>query len=169
MKTKGHIKPKSFLILTSLVLLSGCTPGPNPNNIAIISNDYGVHTAEIKLAEAANSSSQSLQQLAEIERSVHPRAKLPQPVPPESIGMSQPVSVEWNGPVGPLVQKIADIAHYKVHVLGTVPAIPPLVSISAKDTPLADILRDAGFQSGSKVNIVVYPSSRIIELRYARV
>lgn len=169
MKTKGHFKTKSFLFLSSFILLTGCSSSSVPNNIAIISNDYGVHTAEVKLAQAADSSSQALEQLAEIERSNHPQAKLPQPIAPESIGMAQPTTVEWNGPVGPLVAKIAQIAHYKVHVLGTVPAIPPLVSISAKDTPLADILRDVGFQCGSKVNIVVYPSSKIIELRYAKV
>lgn len=169
MKTKGNLKTKSFLTIACLALLTGCSSTPNPNNIAIISNDYGVHTAEIKLAEAADSSSQALQQLAEIEQSTHPHAKLAPPVDPVCIGMSQLTTVEWNGPVGPLVAKIAQIAHYKLRVLGTVPAIPPLVSISAKNTPLADILRDAGFQCGAKVNIVVYPSSRIIELRYSRV
>lgn len=169
MKTKSSLKIQHFLLIASIAFLSACTSTPNPNNIAIISNDYGVHTAEVKLAQAADSSSQALQELAEIEQSTHPAAKLPQPISPEAIGMSQLTTVDWNGPVGPLVAKIAQIANYKVHVLGTVPAIPPLVSISAKDTPLADILRDAGFQCGPKVNIVVYPKSRIIELRYARV
>ena len=107
-----------------------------------------------------------MRQLAEIEQATHPQAKLPTPPAPESIGMGQIASIEWNGPVGPLVEKIAEASGYKVRTLGTPPPIPALVSISAKDTPLADILRDAGFQCGNKTNIVVYPAKKIVELRY---
>ncbi|MCL5261667.1 MAG: DotD/TraH family lipoprotein, partial [Gammaproteobacteria bacterium] len=82
--------------------------------------------------------------------------------------MDKIASIDWSGPVGPLVKKIATASNYKLRVLGTPPAIPILVSISAKDTPLADILRDATFQCGNKANIVVYPASRTIELRYVK-
>lgn len=160
---------KSFLLLTTLLVpliqLGGCTTEPR---IAMISSDRTSRSAETKLANAADSISNSLQELAEIERATHPQAKLPSPIEPDLIGMGQLASLDWTGPIGPLVKKIAEASNYKLHVLGTPPAIPILVSISAKDIPLGDILRDAGFQCGNKANIVVYPASKIIELRYVK-
>ena len=147
------------------ICISGCVSEPK---VTIVSSPTGTRAAETKLADAADSVSKSLRELAEIERATHPQAKLPSPVEPDLIGMGQLASIDWSGPIGPLVKKIADAAHYKVHVLGSNPAIPILVSISAKDTTLADILRDAGFQCGNKATIVVYPASKIIELRYAK-
>jgi len=162
---KGIMKTKSFLIVASLLFLGGCS---HDQKIAVISNDSGARNAEAKLADAATSVSDSLRQLAEIEQATHPQARLPKPPVPESIGMAQITSIEWSGPVEPLIKKIAEISHYKVRILGTAPAIPVLVSISAKDTPLADILRDAGFQCGDKANVVVYPDKKTIELRYKK-
>ena len=126
------------------------------------------HAAEQKLAEAATSISKSLAQLAEIERTTHPQKRMPSPVDPDMIGMGQLVSIDWSGPVGPLAKKIAKSSKYKLKVLGRSPGIPILVSMSAKDTPLADVLRDANFQCGNKAKIVVYPASKVIELRYAK-
>jgi len=159
------MKIKSFLIIACFLLLYGCS---NSKQISIISTDTGARNAEVKLADAATSVSNSLQQLAEIERATHPPAKLPPPPVPEAIGMAQIASIEWSGPIGPLVEKIAAASHYKVRTLGQAPSIPILVSISAKNTPLADVLRDAGFQCGESANIVVYPDRRTIELRYAK-
>lgn len=168
-----NIKLKILIFSASvLLLITGCSSSrvspPTANKIAIISNDSKVKEAEGKLADAALSISDSLQQLAEIERASHPQAKLPSPPAAEVIHMNQVASIEWAGPVGPLIEKIAKATSYKLRVLGKQPAIPILVSISAKDTPIADILRDATFQCGDKANIVVYPASRTIELRYAK-
>lgn len=153
-----------FTLIVSFTLF-GCTTGPK---VAVVNDTQGGRAAEIELANAADSVSNSLQELAAIEKATHPQAKIPSPVEPDMIGMGQLASIDWSGPIGPLVKKIADAAHYKVHTLGNQPAIPILVTISAKDIPLADILRDAGFQCGNKANIVVYPASKIIELRYAK-
>lgn len=155
----------ALIAFLTIALSSGCTTEPK---VSVISDNKGARAAEIELAYAANSVSNSLQELAAIEKASHPQTKIPSPVEPEMIGMGQLASIDWTGPIGPVVKKIADAAHYKLHVLGNPPAIPIIVSITAKDTPLADILRDAGFQCGNKANIVVYPASKIIELRYAK-
>jgi defect-in-organelle-trafficking protein DotD len=162
------IKRLSAIIL--LLILSGCSSVSTPDNsdVPIISNDIGVRAAEIKLAEAADSVSLSLSQLAQIERASNPPMRLPSPSDPKMIDMGQLATVEWTGPIGPLVEKIAQASHYRLRKLGNPPAIPVLVSISTKDTPLADILRNANFQCGNKANIVIYPASRTIELRYAK-
>jgi defect in organelle trafficking protein DotD len=173
MKTK--IFGCTILGLTAICCLAGCVNntsrsglGNRVNGVAIIGNDTAGKNAEERLADAATSIDTSLRQLAEVERAVHPAAKLPAPPLPEMIGMAQLASVEWSGPVGSLVEKIAAASKYKVRTLGHSPAIPILVSISAKNTPIADILRDASFQCGSKANVAVYPASKVIELRYAK-
>jgi len=155
------------VVFLGILFASGCSTEPK---IHVASNydKRSQHDAEVKLNEAAASVSRSLAELAEIERASHPQAKLPSPMDPDMIGMGQLASIDWNGPIGPLVKKIAGATKYKLNVLGTPPGIPILVSIAVKDVPLADVLRNANFQCGNKANIVVYPASKIIELRYTR-
>lgn len=129
----------------------------------------GMHDdAETKLVEAASSVSKSLNQLADIEMAMYPSLKLPHPNNPAAIGMQHLASVDWNGPAEPLLQKIALASHYRLRVLGTKPPIPAIVSVSKKNKPLADILRDVTYQTVNKASIVVYPGSHVIELRYIR-
>lgn len=172
----------SRLIITIMIALSvGCShnliqsrslvTAPNKNGENLLSTvDKSKATdkrqAEAALAEAAVSVSNSLGKLAEIQQAVHPQAKLPEPPNAARIGMADLASVDWTGPIEPLVRRVASASHYKVRVLGTAPAIPIIVSITAKDTPLADILRDIGFQAEQQATLMLYPSSHVIELRY---
>lgn len=156
-----------FIAIVSLsaMFLFGCMHRPST---LLKSDEEDIHTASVKLADSAESISNSLQELAAIERASHPAPKVPNPLNPEMIGMAQPISIDWTGPIGPLVQKIAKISDYRVRVLGIAPPIPIIVSLTAKNTLLADILRDANFQCGQRANIAVYASNRVIELRYAK-
>lgn len=158
-----HIK--NFFISFCILFLTGCATKPD---VVLQSDDVDVRRAEVKLADASQSISQSLRELAAIERTVHPAPKMANPANPDMIGMAQVISVDWNGPIGPLVKKIAEICKYKVRVLGRPPAIPIIVSITAKNTLLADVLRDANFQCNGRANIAVYAYNRVIELRYAK-
>lgn len=124
--------------------------------------------AEVKIAEAADSVSESLKELSEIERAVHPGAHLPAAPNPARIGMAGTASIDWIGPVEPLVEKIAKASNYRLRVLGPKPPIPALVQVSKQNVALMDILRDVTFQVQKKADIVIYPSNRVIELRYLR-
>ncbi len=46
------------------------------------------------------------------------------------------------------------------------PSIPILVTLSERNVPVADILRDAAFQCGQRAELVVLPDSKVIEVRY---
>ena len=159
------MKTKNFFLVAISLLLTGCTTG---SKVIITNSDGDLQTAEAKLTATADSISKSLRELAEIDRAIHPQVKLPNPINLGETGIGQLVSIDWNGPVGSLVKKISEVANYKFKVLGTSPAIPILRSISAKDTPLSDVLRDVGFQCGKKANIVLYQKSKVIELRYVK-
>jgi defect-in-organelle-trafficking protein DotD len=162
------------LMILATLLLTGCASNPNkpsaegrPKRIVIFyPTDTGSINAHSKLTEAAVSATDSLSQIAAIEKATQPKAKLKEPVNPDSIRLGTLASVDWTGPIEPLVQKLAGSARYKYRVVGKRPAIPVIVSVYAFNLPIADILRDTNFQGGKRANIVIYPRRNTIELRY---
>ncbi|HYF98398.1 MAG TPA: type IVB secretion system lipoprotein DotD [Coxiellaceae bacterium] len=167
---------KTSIIISSLLLTSLLTACQSKNiNYAYITTDSAPVTevdknTQAQLAQAAVSVDKSLQELSAIKIATHPQVRMAAPINPKQLGMEQISSIDWNGPIEPLLQKIATASHYKLKVLGVAPAIPILISINAQNEPLADILRDVTFQAQNKAGIIVYPgrsaSTRIIELRY---
>lgn len=123
---------------------------------------------DTSLAQASYSVSRSIVSLAETAQAAHPLPKLDPPPSPDTYGMGGLTSVDWSGPVEPLLKQIAQAANYRVRVLGTAPGIPVIVTVYDKNMMLADILRDVGYQCGRRAAVVVYPESRVIELRYAK-
>lgn len=152
------------IILNMIVLaliLTACVPAKPPRGFDISKN-------EASLAEASYSVSRSLVDLAETAQAAHPLPPLAPPPAPGTYGMSGLTAVDWSGPVGPLVRQIAKAADYRVRVIGRPPAIPVLITIYEKNAMLGDILRDIGYQCGERATLVIYPDSRVIELRYAK-
>ena len=168
------IKKLSVIALTlSCAYLAGCVQPPRPT-IAPQPEPFNnsphtpVDSTQVQLAEAAATVSQSLISLAQIQQAATPAKRPLAPPIPSSYGMGEKVSINWYGPVGPLVAKISELTHYNLRVLGTPPAIPIVVTISEKDIPIGTILQNAGYQSGKRADIIVYPSTKVIELRYAK-
>lgn len=124
--------------------------------------------ASIKLAEAANSVSDSMLEMARIEKVITPPLRDNVLTIPNAFNLQTRASVDWSGPIEELTQRIASAAHFRLRVLGREPAIPVLVNISLKDESLAEILRDIDYQAGKKAFIHVYPKHQVVELRYAK-
>ena len=163
---------KPLVILLPILALAGCsddqpnfvdlnlkyvTTANTPSNVADTS-------AQSQLARAAQSVDQSLQQMSAISLATHPGIKMPTPTQPA--GMTKRTSIDWTGPIKPLLEKIAHQSGYTLHVLGNPPAIPVIVSINAKAQPIASILRNATYQAAMKARIAVFPKTKTIELRY---
>lgn len=172
MKIKNIIKTSTVIL--SIYLLTGCAE-PNADITSIKLNYIPTdktpvpsanQNAQSDLAQSADSVSDSLQQLSAIQKAVNPEVKIAPPVNPKLIGMDQESSVDWNGPIEPLLKQIAKASHYKLSVIGSEPAVPVIVAINEKNKPLATILRNATFQAAQQADITVYPSSKTIELRY---
>ena len=155
------MKIRFVAILVLLFSVTACAPPMSKKS------DVVPDSANVKLAEAARSVSHSLQKLGRISAAAAPQQSIAEPPAPASYGMGALASVDWAGPIEPIVSQIAQATGYKLRTLGVKPAIPVLVSINARKQPFADILRDAGYQAKSKATIVVFPSTRTIELRYA--
>ncbi|USQ14334.1 type IVB secretion system lipoprotein DotD [Legionella lytica] len=125
--------------------------------------------ATIKLAEAAVSVSDSMHEMARIEKVVVPPHKDNTLTIPNAYNLQARASVDWSGPIEELTERIAKAAHYRMRILGKSPAIPVLISLTVKDQSLAEILRDIDYQAGIKAFIHVYPNSQVVELRYAKI
>ena len=129
---------------------------------------YETGENETSLSEASYSVSRSIVDLAETAQAAHPLPKLAPPPSPASYGMGMPTSIDWSGPVEPLLRQVAKTADYRLRVLGTAPGIPIIVTVYAKNEMLGDVLRNIGYQCGRRGSVVVFPESRVIELRYAK-
>lgn len=169
MKNK-YLIAKTALIYTLCVLLSGCCSALKQNVQDCAGSTPVVNNAvEKELLAAAKSIEGSLALLARSqEQNQVPLLNTAPLLTPEG-GMSGTVDIDWTGPIEPLVGKLAEMTDYKLKVLGNQPGIPVIVSISQSNAIIADILKNAGMQAGKRVNIVVFPANRVIELRYATV
>jgi defect-in-organelle-trafficking protein DotD len=155
------------LLCVTTMLLSGCGGG------GVILKKPPVNApsddATIRLAEAATSISNSMLEMARVEKVVTPRHRNNHLTIPSTYNLQTRASIDWSGPVEELTRRIAHAAHYRLHVFGKEPAIPILISLTAKDESLVEILRDIDYQAGRKATIHVYPNHQVIELRYAKI
>jgi len=122
--------------------------------------------ATIKLAEAANSVSDSMLLMAKTEKVLTPPSKDNTLTIPNSFNLQTHASVDWSGPIAEVTARVAKAAHYRMRILGQAPAIPILISLDMKDRSLGEILRNIDYQAGHKAYIHVYPHSQVVELRY---
>jgi defect-in-organelle-trafficking protein DotD len=121
----------------------------------------------VRLADAADKASKSLQSLAAIEQERTPAALPPiTPVNPQD-DLTKPMSVAWTGPVAPLLQRLAIRVGYQYQQIGMPPTAPVTVSINVIERPVLEVLRDAGMQMGSRANLVVDSNRHVVELQYA--
>lgn len=103
-------------MLFFLALLAGCagtmnlkTPINNPSD-----------DATIKLAEAAVSVSDSMLEMAKVEKVITPPSKDNTLTIPNAYNLQARASVDWSGPIEELTARIAKAAHFRFRVLGQV-------------------------------------------------
>ncbi len=155
---------KKFIVLfLSIMMIGACTsvtfkrpPYNDPSD-----------DASIKLAEAANSVSDSMMQMAKTEKILTPPQGDNTLTIPNTNNLNAHASVDWSGPIAELTKRVADAADYRLRIIGTEPAIPVLISVNLKDHSLGDILRNIDYQAANKASIHVYPNNKVVELRYA--
>lgn len=155
---------KRTLIIACLLSLTGCAGFvKQPAQHQPVEDESAV-----QLTEAAVSVSQSLNELAAIEKNAVPASQLNNLTDPSIYHLPGTVSIDWSGPVEPLLTKLAAMSGYRARILGVKPAIPVIVTLNAKEMPLAYLLRDLDYQCGHRAKLLVYPNQKIIELRYAK-
>lgn len=159
------MKNKLVVLFLAISTLAGCaTPTFRKPPYNAPADD-----ASIKLAEAASSVSDSMLEMARVEKVILPANKDNILTIPNAYNLQARASVDWSGPIEELTNRIATAAHFKLRILGKSPAVPVLISLNVKDQSLAEILRDIDYQAGEKAAIHVYPNSQTVELRYAKI
>ncbi|NQY43820.1 MAG: DotD/TraH family lipoprotein, partial [Legionellales bacterium] len=93
------------------------------------------NSAEIQIAEAAESVSKSLVKLVSIQQSATPPIREKKFVNPDAWDMQSTASIDWSGPIAPLVKHIAKASSYKFRSLGKEPSVPIIITISSKNRP----------------------------------
>jgi defect-in-organelle-trafficking protein DotD len=127
-----------------------------------------VNEAEIILAEAANATSSSTVELAKIQSAATPINKKDLNIL-DAEELQGTASIDWSGPIEPLVKHIASLCQYKFIRLGNEPAIPIIVTLNMQNASIASILQNVAYLAGKKAYIRVDQHKNIIELRYGRI
>jgi len=126
----------------------------------------GDATPEERLTATAESIERSLSVLASAQTAKSPPVLRTAPLITPRGGMGGRADIDWVGPIAPLLDRIATMTNYRVKILGPAPSIPIVVSIYAKDTVIAEILQNASLQAGTRAQILVFPETHVIEIRY---
>ena len=167
-RATGMLKLSSLLVIISLIASnSGCSVlGKKVDQDNGAYQDPNTSGVEAQLAETAQAIEKSLHTLAAAQEVTSPPILNTGPLVTPEGGMGGTADIDWTGPIAPLLSKIAEMTDYRLKTLGNEPAIPVIVTITAKNAIVAEILQNASLQAGNKAQVMVYPSTRVIELRY---
>lgn len=110
---------------------------------------------EVARLEAASLGSESPQPAADLPEDVR--------LPDE---LQRLASVDWTGPVEPLLQALADHVGYTYQVTGPAPAQPLIVTIARRDEPIWLLMRDVAISLTSAATVIVNPARKLVSLQY---
>lgn len=153
-----------ILVLLSTFLLSNCMKTHRPYNAGATAAD----PAAVKIAEAAGSINDSMLKLAMIRKAEtnYKDNKINTNFNSNIPGLKNLISVDWNGPLENLVDKLAKSGGLKLVILGNPPKIPVLISIKQQNEELGNILKNINYMAGNNANINV-TNKRELEIKYA--
>lgn len=159
------MKYTRFMLASLVLVLSGCGIIPAPNPLGAEDKPMQSDPALVDTAEAATSISHALSELATASRQDQGLVKREtDDIIPQTL--TRVMSIDWAGPVEPLVKQLAQSNHLRFKVIGKEPAIPVLVSMRKREVVAYDVLQDIQAQIAPRAEIVVFPTSGVIELHY---
>lgn len=152
--------------MVSLIAIScwmvGCSswaPQPQEKPLAKTSDPAMIDTAEV-----ATSVSRALNDLANVKNVQNHLIREEDQAPP--LVLTRLITLDWSGPVEPVLRQIAQASQLRLKVLGHAPAIPVMVNLDRHETMAYDLLQDIRGQVNGRANVVVFPTSGVIELHY---
>jgi len=143
--------------------LGGChTEQPVPP-VAIV-NHYIV---EADLNDAAATASQSMEELATLQKAHDGEGILPFETIQDP-ALNQEVSVRWYGPIEQLLRNVSAKIGYQLQVYGKPPKTPILIDIDNSQDPTTakQVITNADLQAKNNAEVLIYPKEKIISLRY---
>lgn len=152
---------KIFAISLLSLLVTSCAYVPKTQQQLVAEPD----SVDLMLADAADRATRALETLSAMERSQNPQPDLAI-VPNAPRELQRAVTLNWTGPVEPLVQELSRKAGYRFGTIGARPSTPVIVTISSINKPLINVFRDIGLQMGARADLKVNARTRMIELQY---
>ncbi len=119
-----------------------------------------------RLAEAADRVSNALETLAAVENARGPSIGTA-PISGAPRELRRAVTVNWVGPVEPIMKMMAERANYGFEVYGNPPPNALVVSLDAENMPIIEVMRDLGLQLGNRADVKVSSDNRVVEIHYA--
>lgn len=166
MSSKFRISRIAVTLAALAVSTSACVRRPVDPDVP------GISRIDQMIADGAAESAAANRAVSEIETAVAaPKAPAPAQTFPGGAAppaaLAQLVSIDWDGPIEPLVRSLAARAGYSFAVKGRRPATPVTVTIHRREQPLWTIVRDVGVLVTDRASVVLDLVSRQIEVRYA--
>jgi defect-in-organelle-trafficking protein DotD len=152
-------------VFAALMLLTACHGVIKPRTAQEPQIVTSPDSVTVRLAEAADRASRSLETLAAVEQTRNPNVAIAS-IPNAPQELRRTMSLDWFGPVEQVTQTVAARAGYTFKVFGNTPPAPVIVTVKAQNRQLIDLLRDIGLQVGTMANLKVDARSRVVELYY---
>ena len=118
---------------------------------------------EQRLAGAVGRAEAALGRLSRIESTRDPISWREEPALVPS-GLLHSVSLDWTGPLVPLAERLAELSGYRFREVGARAVQPVLVDVHAVEKPIIWVLREVGFQGGTRVKVVVDARAEVVEV-----
>jgi len=157
-------KRNQMPVALAILALTSCTPAVKVDRQMVASPD----PVALRLASAVDRASAALQTLASVEQARNPNAAI-QAVPYAPQELRRTVSVDWVGPIEPILRQLADRAGYQTRINGDQPPVPVVITLQARQKSVIEVLRDVGLQAGTRADVVVDANAKVVELNYAPV
>lgn len=130
---------------------------------ALVEEDSGEDVVAQQLAAAAGRAEAALGWLSRIEASRDPIDwRAPPDMVPEAL--MREVSLDWTGPLAGLARRLAELSGYEYEETGARPVQPVIVDVHSVERPLIAVLREAGYQGGPRVKLVVDARRGVVEV-----
>ena len=148
---------KNTVVIIGIILLcASCATKPVPAP--------GPDPALIALQHSAAAIEKDLRNLILIEKRGYKtglRAVLPKNGP-----IAKRIDLDWNGPLEPVIRRVAVEAGLQFAVMGEPPAVPVTVKLHHTNAPVYLILDNAAWQATPKAEVLVDPIKRLITVAY---
>ena len=128
-------------------------------------SSYDEHASNVKLVEVSTAVSNSLRELARIQRSVNDVQVLKDDRNVIQAKIAGKTSVDWTGPIESLLKRIAKTGKLNFRTIGNPPPVPIIVSVNKRDVLITDLVRDVAYQVQTQASVVV-TKDKVIEIRY---
>jgi hypothetical protein len=176
---KGN-KKAILSIFTAAVILQGCQAQKNtiPQSNEMVNHGGKIHQVSapdplLEIKRVSIEARDELRLLAKAEQAASQVSMTKEQHEQKSFqalhvpsGFAQHVTIEYLGPAEVVSKLVAEAAGYEFRSYGKKPVISMYVSLSLKDQPLNDALKEIGMQTGESAMLEVYEEGKIIILNY---